>query len=155
MTIDGSTTAVTFAISAQADVDIYIKSVSVLIGDGGSPALNKFGALSALSNGVAWCWDSQELGNTILHDGIKTNLEFVRLGFATPAVGTGVDAFLADVSGGGTEKSYMPQIDIQQQFGLSWGIHLRKGTTDSIFFKVQDDLSGLTTMNAIGYGTQL
>jgi len=155
MTVDGSSTSVPFYISASQTRDIYIKSISVLIGDGGSPTLNEFGDLSALSNGVEWKWDSQDIGELILHDGIKTNLEFIRSGFATAAVGTGVDAFLSDVSGGATEKSYIPQIDIAQQFGLTWGIHLRKGTNDKMTFTVRDNLSGLTTMNAIAYGTQV
>jgi len=155
MTVDGSSTAVPYYISAAQARDIYIKSISVLIGDGGTPALNKFGSLSELANGVEWKWDSQDIGQLILHDGIKTNLEFIRSGFATAAVGTGTDAFLSDVSGGGTEKSYIPQIDITQQFGLQWGIHLRKGTNDKLTFSVRDDLGGLSTMNIIAYGTQI
>ena len=152
MTVNGSTTNQEFYVTASADFDIYIKSLSVIIGDGGSPALNLFGALSALTNGVEIRWDSQQEGNTVIHDGIKTNLEFIRMGFATGAVGTGTDAYLADVSGGGSEKSYIPQIDFTQQFGLPWGIRLRKGTEERIVFVVRDDLTGLTTFDAIAYG---
>ena len=94
----------------------------------------------------------QEEGEYILHDGIKTNLEFVRLGVDTGAIGTGVDAYLADVSGGGTEKSYLPVINMTQTFGMTWGLRLRKGTTDRLEFNVRDAMAGLVTFNAIGYG---
>jgi hypothetical protein len=106
--VNGATNNIDFYISAIADFDIYIKSISVIIGDGGSPALNKYGALAALTNGIEWVLTTQELGDYVLHDGIKTNIEFIRLGVDTGSIGTGADAYLADVSGGGTEKSYLP-----------------------------------------------
>jgi hypothetical protein len=90
-----------------------------------------------------------------LHDGIKTNLEFIRLGVDTAAIGDSTTAFLADVSGGGTEKSYLPTIDLQETFGLKYGIRLRKGTTDKLLFTVRDDLTGLLTHNAIAYGIRI
>jgi hypothetical protein len=154
-TVDGGTTPTEFYISASSEYDIYIKSISVLIGDGGSPALNKYGAESALSNGVLWTLFNQDVGNYTLHDGIKTNLEFVRLGVDTGAIGSGVDSFLADTSGGGTEKSYLPTIDMGETFGLQYGVRLRKGTTDKLIFTVRDNLTGLVTHNAIGYGIRI
>jgi hypothetical protein len=155
MAVDGSASAVLFSVNASTERDIYIKYISLTIGDNGSPALNKFGALAALTNGVKWTWDSQDLGEIVLHDGIKTNLEFIRTGNDTGAIGTGVDSYLADVSGGGTEKSYLPSIDMAELFGLAYGVRLRRGTTDRISFTVRDDLSTLVTFNAIAYGLQL
>jgi hypothetical protein len=152
MAVDGATTPVEYSINAIETFDIYIKYISVVIGDNGSPALNKFGAVTALSNGVLWSRLSQTEGEIVLHDGIKTNLEFVRVGNDTAAVGDGVTAFLADVSGGGTEKSYLPSIDLAELFGLPFGVRLRKGSTDRMTFTVRDDLSSLVTFNAIGYG---
>lgn len=152
MIVDGSSTSVDFCISASQDFDIYIKSISIVIGDGGTPALNKFGALTALSNGVEWLYFNQSNGEYTLHDGIKSNLEFIRLGVDTGSIGTGADAYLADVSGGGSEKSYLPTIDMQETFGMQWGMRLVKGTTDKIVLRINDDLAGLITFNAIGYG---
>jgi hypothetical protein len=154
-TVDGSSTNVDFYVSALQDYDVYIKSISVVIGDGGSPALNKYGDLAALTNGIKLDIFNQEVGLYELHDGIKTNLEFVRLGVDTGAVGTGTDAYLADVSGGGTEKSYLPTIDLAETFGIPFGIRLRKGTTDRLVFTVRDDLTGITTHNAIAYGSRI
>lgn len=151
-TVNGSTTNQDFYIKAVSEFDIYINSISVLIGDGGSPNLNGYGALSALTNGVEWILFNQENAEYQLHDGIKTNLEFIRLGAKTGAIGDSTTAYLADVSGGGTEKSYLPTIDISESFGLPWGLRLRKGTTDKLIFRIRDNLTGLITHNAIAYG---
>lgn len=155
MTVNGSSTAVDYYVSASAEFDIYLKYISVVIGDGGSPNLNAFGGTSALTNGVRWTWSSAERGEVELHDGIKTNLEFIRTGNDTGAIGTGTDAYLADVSGGGSEKSYLPAIDLAELFGLAYGVRLRKGSVDKMTFTVRDNLTVLTTFNIIGYGLQL
>lgn len=155
MTINGSTNYTDFYITSNDNFDIYVKYVTVEIGDGGAPSLNKFGSLTALTNGVAFYWDTQVEPNYELHEGIKTNKEFVRIGSDTAAIGSGTDAFLADVSGGGTEKSYLPSIDFKEIYGLPWGLRLRKGTTDRLIFRVQDDLTGLSTFNAIATGTRI
>jgi hypothetical protein len=154
MNVDGSVTNVEYFIKASPSQDIYINSLSLRIGDGGSPTLNKFGALTALTNGVEWKWVTSNLGTEILHEGIKTNLEFIRTGHKTHAIGTGTDAYLADVSGGASEKAYLPIIDISEQFGKPWGIRLRKGTEDKMVFVIRDDLTGLINFDCIAYGTK-
>jgi len=155
MAVDGSTNYIDFSILASNNYDIYVKYISAEIGDGGAPALNKFGALPKLNNGLGWYWFNQEEGEYELHEGITTNKEFIRIGTDTAAIGTGTDAFLADVSGGGTEKSYLPSIDISESYGLPWGLRLRKGSTDRIIFRVNDDLTGLSTFNIVCYGIRI
>jgi hypothetical protein len=152
MSVDGSVTAQEFYLAADVERDIYINSISVRIADGGAPNLNKFGNLTALTNGVQWLWVTNDLGTVELHDGIQTNLEFIRTGQKTHAIGTGTEAYLADVSGGGTSKAYLPIIDLSEQFGKPWGIRLRKGTEDKMKFVVRDDLSTLDAFDAIAYG---
>lgn len=153
--VNGSATSQDFYIKADEEYDLYIKYISVEIGDGGTPALNKFGELTALTNGVAFYWDTQSEPEYVLHQGIKTNKEFIRLGNDTGAIGTGVNAYLADVSGGGSEKSYFPRIDFEEGYGFMYGLHLRKGTNDRLVFRVRDDLTGLTTFNAIATGMRI
>jgi hypothetical protein len=155
MAVNGSTVNTDFYISANGEYDIYINSISIEIGDGGTPALNLFGALPALSNGVFFYWFTQKNGEYELHEGIKTNKEFIRVGTATGAIGTGVEAYLADVSGGGSEKSYFPIIDFSESYGLQYGVRLRKGTTDKLAFRVRDNLTGLTTFNAQAFGIRI
>lgn len=152
MAVDGSVTPVEFCIFSSQEKDIYIKSISVEIEDTGSMNLNKYGNVAALTNGVEFIHFTQAEGEYILHEGIQTNKEFIRLGVDTGAVGTGVDTYLADVGGGGAEKSYLPIINFDQSFGMKWGLKLSKGTTDRLIFRVNDDLSSLTTHNAIAYG---
>ena len=144
-----------YYISASTEFDIYIKYITVEIGASGTPNLNKFGSLTALTNGVSFYWDSQKEPLYELHEGIKTNKEFIRIASDTGAIGTGVDAYLADVSGGGTEKSYLPSIDMSEIYGLPWGLRLRKNSLDKIIFRVQDNLTGLSTFNAIATGTRI
>jgi hypothetical protein len=129
MIVDGSTNAVDFYVTSDADKDTYIVTVSVDLSDGGSPNMNKFGDLSALTNGLEVLYITQDQGEIV--------------------------AFLADASGGGTEKAYLPKIDVIEQFGLPFGIKLRKGTTDRLVFRVRDALAGLLVFNIIAYGNRL
>lgn len=155
MIVDGSTNAVDFFITASPDYDIYIKYITAEISDTSGLSLNNFGGLSPLTNGVAFLWDTQAEPSYELHEGIKTNKEFIRIASDTAAVGTGTDAFLADVSGGGTQKSYFPNLDMTEIYGFQWGIRLRKGTLDKLIFRVQDNLTGLSVFNIIATGTRL
>lgn len=155
MNVNGASADKDFYITASSDYDIYIKYITVEIGDGGSPALNKFGDIAALGNGVEFYWDTQEEPLYELHEGIKTNKEFIRIASDTGAIGTGTDAYLADVSGGGTEKSYLPNMDMTKLYGLPWGLRLRRATNDKLMFRIKDDLTNLTTFNAIATGTRV
>ena len=155
MIVDGSSTPQEFNINASAERDIFVKSVSFRIGDNSSVALNKFGGLTALTNGCALCFQNDALGAIVIADELKTNLDMVRLGVTTGAVGTGTDAYKLDISGGGAEDTYLPFIDFSQVFGFSWGLRLEKGSNDRLFFTINDALAGLVTFNAIVYGAQL
>ena len=155
MAVDGSVTFTDFAVNASPEFDIFIKYITCEIGDGGTPALNKFGALAELTNGVAWYWDTQQQPLYELHEGIKTNKEFIRIASDTAAIGTGTEAFLADVSGGGAEKSYFPNIDMEEIYGFQWGLRLRKGTKDRLLFRIQDDLSTIVNFDCIAYGLRI
>ena len=140
-----------FYIEAVSGFDIYIKTLTVRISDNGS-TLDKFGALTALTNGVKWIHKTDKDGEYVLHDGIKSNLEYVRTALCQPAYGAGTTAFRADIQGGGTDDTYLPVIDCATTFGTPWGLRLRKGTTDRLIFRIQDTLTGLSTYNTIGFG---
>lgn len=155
MIVDGSTTPQEFYIAAKENIDVYIKTISIRLGDTGTVNLSKFGALTALTNGVDFTFSNNVLGEVTIADEIKTNLDFIRVGLSTAAVGTGADAFLLDVQGGGSEDTYLPVIDLAQTFGFPWGLRLEKGSKDRLTFRVNDALAGLITFNIIGYGSQL
>lgn len=150
MLVDGSTTPVDFAINAVPEHDIYVGTMSVIIADAAS-TLNKFGNLAELTNGVEIFWETQDRGVVQIHEGLKTNLDFMRLSGGEPAVGTGSDTFKADLSGGGAD-AYLPMIDIQDIFGLQWGLRLRKGTTDRLVIRIKDNVSTMDQFDCIAYG---
>ena len=155
MIVDGSTNSVEFAIEASQYYDIFIKTLSFRIGDSSSVTLANFGGLSALSTGCALCFQNDALGAIVIADELKSNLDLIRLGTSTGAVGTGTAAYKLDVSGGGSEDSYLPVMDMSQTFGFPWGLRLKKGSNDKIFLSINDALAGLVTFNCIGYGVQL
>ena len=143
-----------FKISADLEKDVYLNSMSIVIADTGAK-LNLFGALGALTNGVRISWNTAEHGSIDIHDGVKTNLSFMRLAGGNPSVGTGTEAFRADLSGGGAD-AYLPFIDFSDIFGFKWGLPLRAGTTDSFSFEIRDDLStGIDEFDCIVYGIKV
>lgn len=153
MVVNGSSSPQEFSIVAQNGKNIFIKTISVQISDNGAN-LNNFGALTALTNGVDFAWFTQESGEFVIQSGIQTNLDFMRLGLGVPPIGSGTNAFKADISGGGAD-TYLPVIDLASTFGLPYGLKLRQGTTDKVTFTINDNLTGIDTFNIIGYGIEL
>ena len=107
MIVDGSSTPVEFYISARNDVDIYIKSITVQISDPGA-RLDRFGALTALTNGVKFFYEEVQIGELVITEAIKTNLDFFRDSTGGKDFGTGTDAWKADIAGGAGEDTYFP-----------------------------------------------
>jgi len=154
MRVDGSTTAQEFSIAAQNNKDIFIKTLSIQISDNGA-TLNRFGALTALTNGVKIEYFSNETGAIEIHEGIKDNLTFLRIGNGYPT-GDGASAFRADISGGGGTDTYFMRLNLAETFGLQYGVRLIKGTTAKLRFIIQDNLStGIDQFDIIGYGITL
>lgn len=150
MLVDGSATPVEFCIKAIPEFDIYIKSIAVVIADA-SATLNKFGNITALTNGVKFDWVTQEVGTLEIHEGLKSNFDFIRLASGQPSFGDGAGAFRAGNIVGASE-GYIPTIDFSKTFGLQWGLRLRKGTQDKICFTIRDDVTGIDGFNAVAYG---
>jgi len=146
---DGSTTPVEYHIRAVNNYDLFIKTLSIKLADQ-SAVLNKFGNLTALTNGLEFEWSSQALGTVTIHDGIKDNLEFFRLaGIHTPAI--------VDLSGSGAD-AIIVSVDLAYLFGTPWGIRLVKGTKERLTFRVNDNITsaaGVDEFNIIAYGTKL
>jgi hypothetical protein len=145
MVVDGSVTPVNFFIEAETDFDRYIKFIAVKLADA-TAKFNEFGALTALANGVEFVWSSQSIGELVIHDGIKDNLEFFRLSSQPPVI--------VDLTGGGAD-AIVVGIDLAKMFGSQWGIKLTAGTTDRLTFRVNDALAGLDEFNIIGHGTKV
>jgi hypothetical protein len=145
MLVNGSATSVEFCIPANPDFDVYVKFIAVKLADAGAK-LDKFGALTPLTNGVQFEWQSQEIGALTIHDGIKDNLEFFRMSKVIPSI--------VDLSGGGADAVIIP-IDLSVMFGSPWGLKLTKGTTEKLIFRVRDNISAMDEFNIIGHGTKV
>lgn len=153
MRVDGSTTNVEFSILSDTTKDTYIKTLAIVIADQNA-TLNQFGNIGALTNGVEFNWITQDLGSVQIHEGLKSNFEFVRLAVGQPAFGNTTNSFRAGNVAGNSE-GYIPTIDLSITFGLPWGVRLRQATTDRLTFKVRDNVTGVDAFNIIGYGIQI
>lgn len=154
MRVDGSTTQQQFRINALPDQELYIANMSFLLSDA-SMTLNAFGALTALTNGCSFEWDSIEIGTTTIADELKTNFDIIRFCGGQPAFAEGNKAFIAsNISG--TSEGIIPIVNFSQLFGFPYGLRLKKATKDSLVFNINDNLSvGIDAFNVIAYGFKI
>lgn len=150
MRVNGSAAPIDFIVQSDPEINIYIKSVSVVIVDAGA-SLSEFGNLAALNNGVEFYWETQDQGIVTIADELQTNFDFVRLAIGEPSFGDGATAFTASNISGQSE-GFLPVLDFQKIFGLQYGIKLRKGTKDRLFFRINDNITGIDEFNVIAYG---
>lgn len=152
MVVNGSVTNQSFFVEAKT-TDIYVNTLVFTIADAGA-TMNKFGALTALANGLDFFYFNQTQGQYIIESGLKSNFDMIRLANFEPAFGTGNDAFLLS-NVVGTSEAYVGTIDLEDIFGLQWGLKLRANTTDKVGFIVKDNLTGLDDFNIKVYGIKV
>lgn len=146
-----ATSPVDFWVAASSDCDRYIDSLSFVVADA-SATLDKFGTITALTNGVKLFYSDQSLGDVVVHDGFKSNFELIRLaGKGAAAIGSGADSYRAQNVSGASE-GYLVTLDFSDQFGLPWGIRLRKNSTEKLVIRIQDDISLIDQFDVIAYG---
>jgi hypothetical protein len=150
--VNGSVTNQDFYVAAK-DYDVYINTIVFEIADA-SAALNQFGALAALTNGLEFYYFNQTQGKYTIESGIKTNYDMVKLANFTPAFGTGTAAFQLTNAVSASE-AYVGVIDLEDVFGLQWGVKLKKNTTDRLGFIVKDNITGIDVMTIKVYGIRV
>jgi len=152
MRVAGSLAApLEFYISAPEDGDRYIDTLSIAIADAGA-TLEKFGNITALTNGVTIFYEDSELGNITIGDGLVSNFEFLRMcASGVHGIGTGTNSYRASNVQGGSE-GYLMSLDFSEVFGLPWGIRLKKDTTLRLVVQINDDTSGVDKFDVIAYG---
>lgn len=142
-----------FTVDAETDKDVYIKTITILIADA-TASLSQFGAITALTNGVQFIWQTKDQGELVIVPELKSNFNFIELAGGNPAFGDGVSAFRASNVVGASD-AYFQRVDITQMFGLQWGLKLRKNTGDKLIFRVRDNTSAVDAFEIVAYGAKI
>jgi len=150
MLVNGSSTNVEYYVQANSTNDRYVSVMQFLIADT-VMTLNKFGGITALTNGCQLFYSSKLTGVQYLHLALKSNFDFIRLSRGNPSFGGGAaDAFLAgDVIG--NSDAYIPNIDISQIIP-PYGLKLDAGSDQKLTFKIRDNVSTIDAFDCIVSG---
>jgi hypothetical protein len=146
--IDGSIVTQDFFISAR-DYDVYINTIIFEIADA-TATMNKFGNLTALTNGLEFFYFNKLQGKYIIESGLKTNYDMVKLANFEPPFGS--SPLTNAVS---TSEAYVGVIDLEDVFGLQWGLRLKANSLDKIGFTVKDNITGIDVMTIKAYGIRV
>jgi len=149
--VNGATTPVNFWVGNVAYFDLYINRVSIQISDPGA-SLEKFGAITALTNGVQLFYSSNETGEVIISDAWKANIDVFRDATSGKEFGVSNSAWLVDIAGGGGLDTYFPVIDLDDAFGIPYGVRISKDSKDRLGVRIRDNLAGLSIFNVKVYG---
>jgi len=144
--VDGSTTEIKAFITSDADGDIFITEINVIIlgtVGGGNALLSDFAAITdGLTNGCIIFRDTKGVLNEIREFPLKTNFNWVTIGTLTAATGEDASAFrLQNVLPGNNSFGYNPRLDMRA-ISPPFGIHLQALSNDKIGVIIQDDLTG-------------
>jgi hypothetical protein len=147
MNVDGSSVNKRFVINANGNNDLFLKTVIIKIADAGA-TLSEFGNLAALTNGLEFVYTNIVAGTVVIADAVKTNFELFRLASGNPSVEiySNIDS---------TSEGIIAVINLEQTFGLPYGLRLVKNSTDKLSWVVKDNLSTIDAMDIIGYGIKI
>ena len=146
--INGAVTNQDFYVMAK-DYDVYINTIVFEISDA-TATMNKFGNLTALTNGLDFFYFNELQGKYIIETGLKSNYDFVKLANFEPPFG---DTALTNAVG--ASEAYVGVIDLEDVFGLQWGLRLKANSLDRIGFTVKDDITAIDVMNIKVYGIRV
>lgn len=162
MKVNGSVTPQEFYIESEVDFDIYINSISFFIAAENVLAdLGEFaGITTPLTNGCQMIYESNEVGNIIIGDELKTNFNLLRMATMNPNFGLVSNAaFKVIQTFSNQDDGYFFIVrfsDYGYETEYSGGLRLKGSTSDRIVFKIRDNLnltpSEISTFNGIAYG---
>jgi hypothetical protein len=138
-----------FFITASVTADRFITAISFLISDD-NPVLNKFGNITALTNGCLLLYETPASVTQVL-PALKTNFDFIRMSFGSPALGADATAFRAGTAVAVNSEAYLPVIrfvDWLPPFGLKLDI----ASGNRIILRVRDDTTTVDAFDAIVFG---
>lgn len=146
MGVDGSVTNVDFYISSDSSEDRYITTLSFIIGYGAAGRPYFWADGTALTNGCRLFYDSIR-GEKDIHDAIKTNQDFFRLGFAPVPTAWEVRHVNAL-----NDYGYFVTLDLKK-LGFPFGVKLDKGSSQRLTMRIRDDAgSTADSFDCICYG---
>jgi len=149
MNVDGSTTNQEFFIAADADADIHIGKIIIIVADSAVPT-NRFGnIISGLTNGVDIKIEESGVETFVVQD-VQTNGQFLASTAMAAAWGT-ASAVNQITNWTSTDNALMMVLDVAAI--VPNGIRLGRGTEDKAVVVIKDDLTSLTefTMRIVGY----
>lgn len=142
-----------FWVEADGDAgrpaDTWITTISFAIADAVS-SLEKFGGISALTNGCELYYEKANGEKITIHGTLKSNWDFVRLCLGEPAFGDSTNAFLASKVAGNSQ-GFMPVLDFRRIMPL-YGVLLAAGSGTKLVLNVRDQTDGVDAFDAIAYG---
>ena len=152
MRVSGTTTTpIDFAIESSSEGDRFIHTICFTIADAGA-SFNEFGNTgSPLTNGCQLIYQDKDLGDVILEAALTTNFDFVQLCNFEPTFGTGADAFKASNVSGASE-AYVPVLDVEDVFGMKYGLRLPKNSSKKLILRIQDNTTGVDRFDVKVYG---
>lgn len=139
-----------FYVEAVDGYDTYVVALSFEIADA-SAVLNKFGNITALTNGCVLEWTAGGGLAQTLHPALKSNFDFVRLCLGMPSFGDGNGAFRAN-NVSSTSEGFIPVLDVRKTYGMPWGLRLRKGSKDRVTLRVRDNTTGVDSFGCVATG---
>ncbi len=157
--VDGSITPVNAFIKADADGDIFVTELNVVIlatVGGGNALLSDFAAIpGGLPNGSILFRNIKGAINELREFPLRTNFNWVTVGTLTAPVGSDGGAFrLKDVLPGNNSFGYNPRLDMRA-LNPPFGVRLAALSADQLGIIIQDDLDVATVsafaINAIGF----
>lgn len=151
LNVDGSTTSVDAFVTGQEAGDLYLTTANIVIADSPTVALNLFGGIAALTNGVLFFYEVPS-GRKELATSITTNFDFIRLASLTEGLGSKNDAYQVNKLNAAGDDGYNPVFDLGRLSPLNTGIRIRKNSNDKLGFCIRDDLTAVNTFNVIAIG---
>lgn len=140
MAVDGSSTSVEYFLDADADADIYMKEMHVVIVDN-NIRLSKFGNISALSNGITIKFINPDASETIIAGPIQSLGDFLFYG----PVGWGSNTTSFEAGDVNTSSHYAGFYTFDLTKYIEDGIRIPAGdATSKLIVTIEDDLSNLT-----------
>jgi len=154
LTLDGSVTPIDAFIAARSDGDLYLKSANVFIEGDATILLKDFGTIAdGLANGIDTFIEHEGIKFDITRQPILTNLDLVRVGKDTPALGSDDSAFRLKIAGqGNANTAYNPIWDFTTLAAGNEGIRLAANTNQKLGITINDDLRELVTFNIVMEG---